>query len=243
MSRPVGCCISVWPAWMLLVPSLAASAAWLERRVERVRLNESGWTSPVERVRLNESGWTSLVEWVRLNESGWMSPVERVRLIESGWMISVEWVRLNGSVTGHTDCGPRPPVRGKRSSADPLTIGHTIRVSRRLRTTIDDHSPDPAADPSVDDHTTADRSVRQTHWLWITPSAYRTDRGSKLMITLLIRTRIITPEDPSLYLYILDFVTMSNYLTSATPSTRILVCCFIYNYFYTISHDPSRTIV
>ena len=49
------------------------------------------------------------------------------------------------------------------------------------------------ANPSVDDHATADRSVRQTHRLWVTPSAYRTDRGSPLMITLLILPLMITP--------------------------------------------------
>ena len=48
------------------------------------------------------------------------------------------------------------------------------------------------ADPSVDDHATADRSIRQTHLQWVTPSTYCTDRGSPLMITLLILPLMIT---------------------------------------------------
>ena len=52
------------------------------------------------------------------------------------------------------------------------------------------------ADPSVDNSATADRSVWQTHWLWVTLSEYRTDRGSPLVITLLILPLMITPADP-----------------------------------------------
>ena len=141
--------------------------------VERVRLNESGWTSPVERVRFNESGWTSSVERVRLNESCWTSPVERVRLNETGWMSP-------SLVTPTADPVRWPPVCGSQRSADPLTVGHTVRVSHRLWT------------PSAD-HLSADHNVRQTHWLWVTPFAYRTDRGSPLTITFLILTRMITP--------------------------------------------------
>ena len=69
-----------------------------------------------------------------------------------------------------TDCAPRPrtPVCGSQRLADPLTVGHTIRVSHRLRITVYDHSPGPdvddhSPDPSVDDHATVDRSVRQTY--------------------------------------------------------------------------------
>ena len=54
-----------------------------------------------------------------------------------------------------------------------------------------------STDSSVDDHATADRSVWQTHSLWVTPSAYRTGRESPLMITLLILMWMITPADPS----------------------------------------------
>ena len=32
-------------------------------------------------------------------------------------------------------------------------------------------------------------------------------------------------------------------LDIAYAFNQILVCCFIYNYFYTVSHDPSRIIV
>ena len=53
------------------------------------------------------------------------------------------------------------------------------------------------AHPSVDDHPTTDRSVRQTHWLWVTTSAYRTDRGSPLTITLLILPLMIKSADSS----------------------------------------------
>ena len=53
-------------------------------------------------------------------------------------------------------------------------------------------------DPSVDDHATADRSVRQTHLVWVTLSACRTDRESPLMITILILLLMITPADLSI---------------------------------------------
>ena len=135
--------------------------------------------SPVERVRLNESGWTSWVELVRLNESSWTSLVERVWLNESGWTMAT----TADPAADHTACG-------SQRSVDPLTVDHTVRVSHRLRITVGDHS----ADPSVDDHP-ADSSVEDRNDCGLqrsvdpltavfTPPACLTDCGSPLMITL-----------------------------------------------------------
>ena len=190
--------------------------------VERVRLNESSWTSPVERVRLNESGWTRPVEWVRLNEFGWMTPVERVRLKESSWMSLVEWwqrPRTLPRITLPVDCGIRRT--------------HWLCVaSSAYRTDSGSPSMITVADPSVDNHTdcesqrladrlTVDHTVGVSHRLRIT-----VDDHSRWSFRRRSRAG---------FLYFLNFVTMLNYFTLPTPSTTILVCCFIYHYFYTIS--------
>ena len=52
-------------------------------------------------------------------------------------------------VTPTADSVRGPAVCGSQcSAADPLTVDHTVRVSHRLQTTVDDHS----LDPSVNDH-------------------------------------------------------------------------------------------
>ena len=155
-----------------------------------------------------------------------MSAVERVRL--NSLLIFPSRITPAGpSVDDHaiayctvrqTHCLWVTPSTYRTDSGSPLII--TLLILPLMMTPVD---------PSVVDHVTADRSVRQTHCLWVTPSAYRTDRRSPLMITLLILLLMFTPVD-------LDFfVTMSNYMTSPMPSTMILVCCFIYNYFYTMN--------
>ena len=103
-----------------------------------------------------------------------MSPVKGVRLNESGWTS-----QLNESGWMSSVEWVRLNVSGWMSPVEWVR-----RWSHRLRT------------PSAD-HLSADRSVRKTHWLWVTPSAHRTDCGSPLMITLLILSLMITSADPS----------------------------------------------
>ena len=145
-----------------------------------------------------------------------MSPVERVR----------------SRFTPTADHVHGSPVCGSQQSVDPLTVGHTVRVSHRLQITVYDHSPDPTADHHSQwsfcwwsrdcgsqrsaDPLTAGHTVRVSHRLWITVDDHSPDPDV---------------DDHSrwfsLYLYLLDFITMLNYMTSPMPSTRILVCFFI----------------
>ena len=99
-----------------------------------------------------------------------------------------------------------PPVCGSQRSANPLTVGHTVRVSHKPRIP---GSPlmitlvilplmiTPAA-PSVDDHATGDCNVRQTHWLdtvrvshrlWITVDDHSLDHSVEDHATLILALR------------------------------------------------------
>ena len=50
---------------------------------------------------------------------------------------------------------------GSQRSADPLTVGHTVRVSQLMITLLILPLMITSADPSVDDHSSVDHSVQQ----------------------------------------------------------------------------------
>ena len=103
----------------------------------------------------------SPVERIRLNESGWRSPVEWVWLNESGWR-----VRLNES-------GWMSPVEWVWLNES----SERVRLNDGIVTGYTDCGPRPRTTLP------ADRSVRRTQWLWITPSKYHTDCGSQSIIS------------------------------------------------------------
>ena len=97
----------------------------------------------------------------RASESRWMSLVARVRLNESGWTSPVERVRLNES--------------GWKSLVERVRLNESGWASPVVWIRHCSHWLGPC--------------VLEIHWLWVTPSAYRTDS-----FNLTHSTRLIQPD-------------------------------------------------